>query len=571
MTLGLLATALLVGLLKESRSEWPRSNLWLLLWWLVVFVPVFLLQKNNLYFLPLSQAASLLVVIFAVGHIGTLQQELGREKIVVMLAGVILVAALLQAIIGGLQLMGMASLAHGYLVYAPGAEQVNIVGNIGQRNQLAQFLAWGVFAAAYLFAVGKLRIWLVLPSMLVLTLVMAWTGGRLPLAYAATAIVLAVVWFVRTGNRRLLAILVLGALFILLAQMGGHLIAKWLVGVDAGSGLDRLNDAGFGARRRIEWHKVFQVVQTYPWLGVGFGGFAYQSVWLEAFAGLDKIPENALFTHSHNLITQLLAETGVPATLLAAVAVTVCLLPFFKREQSTPENAFLILIMAAILGHSMFEYPLWYLPFTTMFFMVLALSPQPLVVIPVRSMLRKTGALFLAVGTFAYLWTGAINFFQLREAVFPVANAKANERNVDALVSISLNPFWSYEAELGLSNYLYPSRKDMVLKRQHFEQLAAYAPYPLVLTNLAILRHWNGEQSGAHDAVVMALATYPGSASAILFRLQSVHDASLQPLITMVSNVVQTRNQYGDKAAAEAATRGLPVRGPQLPELARFR
>lgn len=571
LTLSLLGGGLFAGLFVTKQNESPRVLLWLLVWWLLAFLPAFILRSDNVYQLPLSEAGAVLLVALGTVQIHGVQHKLGREVVVVVFATSILVAALLQALIGFTQLMGMTSLGHGYLLVDPVNPRNNIMGNFGQRNQFAQFLSWGVIAAAYLCMTGRLRAWLAVPTMVVLSVVMAWSGGRLPLAYAVSMMLVAVVWWRRSGDRRVLNTLLIGAGLIIAAQFLGHHIAFWLTGIDLNSGLDRLGDAGFGARRRIEWEKAWQIVQTYPWFGVGFGGFAYQSVWLEAFAGLGKIPENALFTHSHNLVTQLLAETGVPATLLAAIGVTACLLPYWRRDQATPENAFLILIAAAILGHSMFEYPLWYLPFLTMFFVVLSLSPQTGVSIPVRPALRRVGTLLLLVGTVFYLASGAKAFTFLQTSVFPGGNAQTNQKNIDGLVALSPNLFWSYEAELGLSNYLQPSRHDLEFKRRHYEQLVAYRPYPLLLCHLAMLRSWSGDQAAARDAMQMALATFPKDGPQLLWRLQVANDSSLQPLIDLAQRSVTAREKGGDLAAVEAITKGLRVRGPQIPDLSRFR
>ena len=571
VTLLCLNGVLLGSLLSSASVNWSRGFLLLLLWWLCVFLPWFLHQSGNLYQLPLSEALATLFVIVAAAQAGSLQEKLGRERLVTVLAAAILLAALLQALIGYLQLLGVAPLAHGWLLFDPANPQSNIMGNIAQRNQFAQFLTWGVLAAAYLFIKHHLRLWLTVPAILFLVTVMAWSGGRLPLAYAGAMLVVALVWYRHSNDRRLLKALLLAAVAMLGAQLWGQYVAHWLTGLDIASGLDRLDAAGFGARRRIEWMKAWQVVQAYPWFGVGFGGFAYQSVWLEAFAGYDKIPENALFTHSHNLIAQLLAETGVPATLLAAAVCIVCLLPYWKKEQATAENAFLTLVAAAILGHSMFEYPLWYLPFLTMFFIILVLSPAAGIEVPVRPLLRKLGVVLLLLGGVAYLVNGVQTFRVLQTALQPVRGQQDNYQRVETLLGISSNPFWSYEAEIGLSSYLQPSKKDLLVKRRHYEQLVAYRPYPQLLCNLAMLRYWSGDAQGAQDLVIMALATYPANASLVLSRLQSADDPGMQPMIDIARKAVQAYQRGGDKAAAEAATQGLPVRGPQLPDLSRFR
>lgn len=190
---------------------------------------------------------------------------------------------------------------------------------------------------------------------------------------------------------------------------------------------------------------------------------------------------------------------------------------------------------------------------------------------PIRPFLRKFGALILLVSVSAYLINGQENFFLLQQTIMPAGDLKTNARNIDTLLKVAPNPFWSYEAEFALANYLPPTRDNLELKRRHYEQLVAYRPYSLLLANLGILRHWSAEDEAARDAIVLALASYPSEAPLVLARLQSAKDPSLQPLVTLASNAVQILNKSGDQAVAEAITKGLPVRGPQIPDLSRFR
>ena len=573
---GLLLYVLVLGVFRqpgpvEIIEKWPRAWLWLLLWWLMVFLPPFLLRSDNIYQLPLTEAGGVLIASMAALQVHYIKQALGRETVVATLAVFLLLAALLQSLIGFTQLLGLAPLAHGYLVFDPQNPIGSIVGNVGQRNQFAQLLTWGILAAAYLWSADKLRAWLAVSVMLVLSVVIAWSGGRLPIAYALAMLVVGAVWYCRTRDRMVVIPLMLAAICIASGQLLGKDLAYWLAGVDLSSGLDRLGEAGFGARRRIEWQKAWQIVHFSPWLGVGISGFAYQSAWLETFAGLVKVPETGLFTHSHNLVTQLLAETGVPATLLALTGMFFCLAAYWRRDQATKENAFLAMLALVILGHSMFEYPLWYMPFLTMFLILLMLAPQAGVVIPVRLSLRKLGLLLLLPVMFYYVMSGAQAFAMLSSHQIPPRDSKLSQRYVAELLALAPNPFWAYEAEMALGNYLQPSRDNLQLKLRHYEQLVAYRPYPMLLCHLAMLRQWSGNVSGARDAMLMALANYPNQSSQLVWRLELAQDSALQPLLELARTAAAAQARGGDLAAVEAITKGLPVRGPQIPDLSRFR
>ncbi|MBP7580115.1 MAG: pilin glycosylation ligase domain-containing protein, partial [Vogesella sp.] len=377
LTLVLVAVPLLLASWQARRDQARFTTVpWFLpgfaLWWLLLWLgSLWRYQQHSAGMLPFELFGVLLVALGAC-LLAAQQDRWGRECLVVWLAYAVLAGALLQALIGVAQIAGWAPSAKGWLVFN-GRE---VMGNAGQRNQFAHVLSWGVVAVAYLLSRQRLQLGLAAVLVMFLSLLAAWSGGRLPLAYAGAMVAVGLLWHRREPQLRIGQALLWAAAVVILFQLAGKPLALWLFGLDIGSGLDRLGDAGFGARRRVEWAKCWEIVQAYPWLGTGYGGYGYQSVWLETFGGLTKVPESSLFTHSHSLITQLAAETGVPATLLAASVAAAALWPYLQRQHATAENAFLLLMGVITLGHSMFEYPLWYLPFLFAFFVVLALSPK---------------------------------------------------------------------------------------------------------------------------------------------------------------------------------------------------
>ena len=565
LVLMLLLPAFLLALWQkvDDDQQWsvrlPRIVPWLLFWWCLVFLPGSWRAQGSIYALALQEAGSILLLLVGACLLYGVRQRMGLAAVVQVLATVVLGGALLQALLGASQLFGLAPLANGWIMYDANAPTGNIMGNVAQRNQFAQVLSWGVLAAAYLWGAGRLRPTLALPLMLLLALVMAWSGGRLPLAYALGLVLVAGLYFWHGQARRLVWALLVAAACIVFMQFFGGEIAGLLTGKPALiSGLDRFTEQGFGARRRIEMLKAWQIVQAYPWFGVGPGGYAYYSTWLEAFGGLAMVPESALFTHSHNLVAQLLAETGFPATILAALAVTLCLLPYMQKRHANAENAFLLLIGMTILIHSMFEYPLWYLPFLQAFFFVLVLSPWPEVTLAIRANLRRIGLLGLATGAVLYLVSGVSAFYGLVRTQGVQASSMENSKQIDTLLGIARNPFWSYEAEFMLSSFLVPSKAELAVKLRHYEQLVRYRPHLMLLTKLAMLRAWDGQAVAADQAIRMAIAAYPHYMEPVLVTLSPYqNDPVIKPLLRRVIKAHQVFKQSGPMAAAETvASRG---------------
>ncbi len=568
LTLAFISSGLLIAAWRlRGQSDRQVQTLWFLpvflLWWLLLWAGSLLrYQWQQSGMLPFELFGLLLAALGAV-LLAHEQQRIGRMQLVAAMAWSVLLGAVLQALIGLCQIAGLATLSDGWLVFSG----MEIMGNIGQRNQFAHVLTWGMLASAYLYSQHRLPAWLTIALCLYLSLLSAWSGGRLPLAYGAAIAVLGVLMRVRLPQSGIGKALLWAAASIVLFQLTGKHAAQWLFNVDISSGLDRLNDAGFGARRRVEWDKCWQIVKAYPWLGTGVGGYAYQSVWLEAFGGYGRVPESSLFTHSHNLVTQLLAETGVPATLLAAAIVSYCLWPYLKREHATPENAFLLGMAAVTLGHSMLEYPLWYLPFSFAFFTILALSPRPPVTLALRASMRRIGALVFGMAGLLYVVHGASVFGLLTESQQPSRDAKVNEQRIEQLIALSANPFWRFESELVLSNYLIPSPQQLEIKLQHHEALVAYRPYPTLLCKTAIMQQWAGKPQAAEDSLRMLRAAYPNTVTNCALMIASRNDARLQGLLATASRAALTLQKEGEAAVARQAVAGVSLRPPRLPQL----
>ncbi|EEG06732.1 O-antigen polymerase [Pseudogulbenkiania ferrooxidans 2002] len=440
------------------------------------------------------------------------------------------------------------------------------MGNIGQRNQYAHYLGWGMAAGCYLYSASKLRGWIFHLSVLLLALLMAWCGSRLVLAYAGGFILLALLWCARADSstesgqhaRQLGKALLMACGYIVLTQLLLEPLTQLLSAagwqVSGTSGAGRLMEAGFGARRRVEWSKAWQVFLAHPLFGVGWGGFAHQSVALEAFGGFPKTSESVLFTHSHNLFAQLLAETGLIGTSIVVVGLLWCLLPYFRKNQTTAENLLLVSLAMVTLGHSMFEYPLWYLPFLCGLMIVLSLSPIGGVTLGVRPQFQKLASAMVVLLAGWYLATGAAVFFDLTQWKILSRDPQVNEQRVGALAALARNPLWAYEAEQQLSTYLPSDRHQLALKRELFERLVAYRPFHYQLSQLAILRALDNDPVAAREAMAMRIAAYPDSVGSILAFLQTRSEPELQPLREMAERAVKAYQQGGAEAAARTAS-----------------
>ena len=267
--------------------------------------------------------------------------ELLRQWLSAILLGV-LIAALYNTVVALLQTVApnwtnenwIAGISSDIARY--GAERAS--GNLRQPNQLATLMIWGMLAATYLLRRSP---WL-------------WSAASLPLLLTLFA----------TGSR--VGVLSL-ALIVGAALIRSRRARSWQKKVWIAAGLTVLVLAWFAAnaftrdtadsalsQRLALWHDVWTIIEQTPWFGVGWGqlNFAWTLTPLAA-----RAPD--VFDHAHSLPLHLAAELGMPlaACVLALLGLT---LWFSRRAGRTREGATAQLMLATVLLHSLFEYPLWF-------------------------------------------------------------------------------------------------------------------------------------------------------------------------------------------------------------------
>jgi hypothetical protein len=123
------------------------------------------------------------------------------------------------------------------------------------------------------------------------------------------------------------------------------------LGLDFTSAAQRLG-SGWDERLKmlqIGWSLFFES----PWYGIGWGRLpSYEFLRADA---LPTMPAN----HLHNIVVQLLAETGVFCTI-AVMSVAVLWLLRLLKFPSSMEKQFVLGAVLVLGLHSMTEYPLWY-------------------------------------------------------------------------------------------------------------------------------------------------------------------------------------------------------------------
>lgn len=455
----------------------------------------------------------------------SLREEMGERPFAVWLAWALILGGLVQAAIGVAQLTGYA--AELGLFYDGSHPTSNIFGHIGQRNQYAHYLMWSVVAGVYLYAAGRLPRWGLSILVLGLALMLGWAGSRTILLYLVALSGLAALWHWRIGSaesRRMLWAMWLSCLVVLAMQFAlpwFNQLLSWLTheNLQNTSGLARLaaNGDDMGSRRFAEMHKAWLSFQSHPLTGVGWSQFAAESVRLQPLPQFAASGFNSgLFTNSHNLVLQLLAEMGGMATLLIVGGFAWVLWPFFGRR-ATLEGVLALGCLAVTLTHSMLEYPLWYYYFLAMLVIFAAMAPRG----------DRQLAWPLRLPLFAALvWVGWLSisslsmFWELVGLYTPTNDAKRDAGRMERLIEIAdTKPLFAYHALYTVDDYLKVGPEQLERKLALENRLTAFRPYPEVMLKRAQLEVLAGKQAQAEQTLRTTLASFPTYAGVFLSTL----------------------------------------------------
>jgi len=515
-----LGAGLLLACNGSLFERLPRSAVWCLLlaacwavqpWWVKTLFPG----------MTYATALAWLVMAYLAAVTLTLREELGLTKITWWLAWALVIGALVQSLIGFTQLTGLAPLLNGAVFYDSSHPTTNIFGHIGQRNQYAHYLMWGMVAGVYLYAIEKMRGgWFTLWAVW-LSLMLACAGSRTIMLYVVAVVLIGIVWHarVRTAvSRRLMIAMFLSCCLIVAAQFMMPLVNQ-LVSLlthshqAVSSGMERLaaNGDDMSSRRFAEMHKAWMVFRAHPLKGVGWSQYAAESVRLQALPLFAADGFNSgLFTNAHNLILQLLAEMGGLMTALIVAGFIWVVWPFFSQKAQV-EGVLPLACMSVTLIHSMLEYPLWYLYFLAMLVVFCSLAPMP-----TRARAARIGILWRLVLFLGLLAVGALSIAGVRHyeelvSLYTPTNKDAiDNQHIKRLGEIvATEPLYAFHALYTLDNYLEATPDNLAQKRVWVDQMAAFRPYPDVLMKQAEMQALVGEESQAERSLTMALASFP--------------------------------------------------------------
>jgi len=323
----------------------------------------------------------------------------GPDAVLDTIAAAIASGALLSALIGCLQHLQMPSLLDRVVARTTSAA---IFGNLAQPNHFASYTTLGLLALAYLHVRGRIALGALVLAALPMLFVLGLSGSRAAALYLLAAFSLAAGLCWRTTDAVAKRLLLLSA---------GYLAAYFVFQLAVGAGWFRMDgrssvtaferifsgSASFSDRIRL-WQSAWDTFVGQPLTGAGWGTFALRH--FEQASELYALGGYQLFHNAHNVVLQLLADTGLAGLLCAGLPLLVA-----SRNRSaavTPLSGRWLLFAAGavLLLHSLLEYPLWYAYFLGIAAMLLGIAPLRVRALELSRYWRWLALVMVCIGAF---------------------------------------------------------------------------------------------------------------------------------------------------------------------------
>jgi len=505
--LGLLALSVLP--LFASRLELPRIALLPLG---VTVLIVVQLAAGKLVFHQVGLLAAL-YLLWAAALIclgGLLRRELGLERSIAHLVWFVLVGTTLSAVLGWAQHIDSDALGPLMMPRSPD----RVWANLGQSNQLADYLGLGLASTAYLYATLRIKLRWAAPALIALTYILALTGSRASWIYLIGLTAISAAYFVlkrSQTNRRLLAFSVCALVALpVLSWLAGALTLGTEAAATAGSRLSAVTFA-LEERPRI-WKAAWMIFEQAPIMGVGLRQFGWHHFVVNA-----QLPEPRVvgFTdHAHNLLLHVLAELGLIGLALVVLLSVLWMVSLWRQPRSA-ETWWLWAGALVIAVHSMLEYPLWYTFFLGAAAVVVGMGDARTIKL---SLFRERSGRWLLIALLATGWLvlGQLvrdylfleNFLAFRYR-YMHATADVNRQVKDHLLAIHRGSLLAPYVELGLSRAISVDSERLEDKLKVNGRAMQLFPIDDMVYREAMLLGLHGDNAQAQLQWDLAAASYP--------------------------------------------------------------
>ena len=540
--LGLLALTVLV-----TRDFWQQPDVPRIAQLPIALIVVVLLQLTLGKLAYFNQALLYVLYLLFTALMMLLGAKLracfGVEKLAAALAIFLLIGAELNTLIGVLQHYQLHTPLDAVVVMQISA---SVYGNLAQPNHFADYIALGLISLGLLFHQRKLRsshvILLAVPLLFALTL----SGSRSSWLYML--VIVGFAWWLARRDITLRPLLRYGVLLVvgfglmnLLVQM------SFMTGADSGTDtLQRLiaNNGGDtnGSIRLHLWYEACLIFMQAPWLGVGFGQFAWHHFELLPVLRAGNI--SGLYNNAHNLIFQLAAETGMAGLLALFVSLGIWV---HGLRGVKPGAAYWwgYASLGVLATHSLLEYPLWYAYFLAVAAVLLGAFDE--------TRYRLTTPRLWGVSLLAILLLGLISLVHLRgdyrqlkgtSAIASASDAtEANRRIRENLLAVQGSSLLSPYAEMMILSLAEVNADHIKQKIALGNNVMHFDPIAAAVYRQAYFLAQDGQLGAARQLLDQAIWSYPGNSEAhkLLLDLAEKDPAHFSALLEFANQKEQER------------------------------
>lgn len=493
-------------------------------------------EQALLYILYLLFAA-LLMLLGA-----RLRECFGMARLAQVLSVFLLIGAELSALIGVLQHFRWHTPLDSVVVMKVSS---SVFGNLAQPNHFANYIALGLVSLGLLHQQQRLKAGYVAVLAMPLLLVMTLSGSRSSWLYLMMMSGLAWWWGRRDAALRPL----LRYTLLLLAGFGlMHLLVQLPFMEGASARVDTVQrlfgDDASGGIRLYLWHEAGLMFMQSPWLGVGFGQFAWHHFQLLPVLQPGNI--TGLYNNAHNVILQLAAEAGIPG-LLALFGALGAWLYGLRRMPMDAAHWWGSAALGVLAIHSLLEYPLWYTYFVAVAAMLLGMLDQARYQLELRRIGRFS--------VMAVLLLGVLTLLQLRSGyrqlegvlqIRPVsaADQSAFERTRDGLVAIHRGSLLSPYAELFMSSLIEVKDEHLREKLELNTRVMRFVPIGPVVYRQALLLAQAGQQQEAKAILEQAIWSYPGNFAEARRQIAELAEKDHERFSSLLEFALQKEQEY---------------------------
>ena len=471
-----------------------------------------------------------------------LRECFGMTRLAQVLAICLLLGAEISALLGVLQHFRWRTPLDPVVVMKVSS---SVFGNIAQPNHFANYIALGLISLGLLHQQQRLKAGYVASLAVPLLLVMTLSGSRSSWLYLAMTSGLAWWWGRHDAAQRPL----LRYSLLLLAGFGlMHLFVQLPFMEGASARVDTMQrlfgDAATGSIRLYLWREAGLMFLQSPWLGVGFGQFAWHHFQLLPVLQPGNIA--GLYNNAHNVIFQLAAEAGMPGLLALFGALGVWLYGL-RRMPLDAAHWWGSAALGVLAIHSLLEYPLWYTYFVAVAAMLLGMLDQTRYQLELRNIGRLSVMAVLLLGMLTLLQLRS-GYRQLEDVlqIRPVSAAgqSAFERTRDGLVDIHRGSLLSPYAELFMSSLIEVKDEHLKEKLELNTRVMRFVPIGRVVYRQALLLAHAGQQEEARDMLEQAIWSYPGNFADARRQIAELAEKDHERFSSLLEFALQKEQEY---------------------------